>query len=92
MIIIARFEIGRDQLIYKGVVGAALLESIFFEEFSDVGKIVKTDIGNVLMEIAIALDYPLVFCHNLCGQVIAAKAVICKQVARIDKKSWDFHI
>lgn len=90
--VVCRLDVGRNELADERVGFEPLVVAVLLQEFGDVGQVIEANVGNVLMEVRVALDDPLVFCDNLSGQTVGREAVIRKQITGIREERRHFHI
>ena len=60
-------DVGRHDPFYEGHLADSRLIAVFVEQVRKVRQVVIVDVCGVMTKVAIALDYPSVFCHNVSG-------------------------
>ena len=60
-------NVGRHEAFDKWVLLNPLVEAVFLQQLAEVRQVYVADVRSVVMKIAVSLDYPFVFCHNLGG-------------------------
>ena len=67
MLIVHRVNVGRHEPLDKWILLNSLVEAVFLQQFAKIRQVHVADVRGVVMKIAVSLDYPFVFCHNLGG-------------------------
>ena len=92
MLIVHRVNVGRHESLDEWIILDSFVVVVFFQKLAEVRQVDIADVRGVVMKIAVPLDYPLVFCHNLSGQLGCAETIIGKRITCINYERRDFHI